>query len=61
MEFEKYVKNCPLNEDEMDVLNMRRQGRSIIYIAEKLKMSERTVSRTLKIVSDKINRERGNC
>lgn len=45
-----------LSEDEDKILDMRLRNYSIIQIAMKMNMSDRTVNRNIKKIKDKIKR-----
>lgn len=56
-EYQRFLKRCPFTEEERQILEMRRNEESITYIAIKLNISERTVSRKIKSICRKILKE----
>lgn len=56
-EYQRFLERCPFTEDELAIIEMRRQEKSITYIALKLNVSERTVSRKIKSICKKILKE----
>lgn len=56
-EYQKFIEICPFTDEELQILNLRRRGKSVIEIAFALSMSDRTVSRRIKSISRKILKE----
>lgn len=56
-EYQRFMDRCPFTDEEIEILNMKRRGKSNIYISVKLHISERTVSRRLKSIRKKISKE----
>ena len=55
-EYEMFYNNCNFTERQLEILNLRRKGKSIIEISMSLNMGEATVSRELKKIKKKILR-----
>lgn len=56
-EYQHFIAICPFSDEELKILDMRRRGKSIIQISLELAMSDRTVSRRIKSIAKKINKE----
>lgn len=56
-EYEMLLKRCGFSDEEKQVLEMRRRGKSVVEISMALSLSERTVNRRIKSISLKIARE----
>lgn len=55
--YSKYITECPFTDEELIVLNLRRKGYSIVSIAMNINSSTATVSRRIKAIEDKIERD----
>ncbi len=55
-EYEMFYNNCNFTERQLEILNLRRKGKSIIEISMSLNMGEATVYRELKRIKKKILR-----
>lgn len=55
-EYEIFYKSCNFTDRQLEILNLRRKGKSIIEISMGLNMGEATVSRELKKIKKKILR-----
>lgn len=55
-EYEIFYNNCNFTDRQLEILNLRRKGKSIIEISMSLNMGEATVSRELKKIKKKILR-----
>lgn len=55
--YSKYITECPFTDEELIVLNLRRKGRSIVSIALETNLSTATVSRRIKAIERKIERD----
>lgn len=53
-EYEYFMENCNFTDRQINVLNMRRKGCSIVEISLKLFVSERTINREIKCIKNKI-------
>lgn len=53
----RYLERCPFTEEEKQILCLRRRGVSNIELAFATSLSDRTVSRRLKSIAEKIERE----
>ena len=51
------MERCPFTDEEIEVFNLRRRGKSRIEISMLLNMSDRTVDRRIKSIKDKIKAE----
>ena len=56
-DYQRFIAICPFSDEELKILDMRRRGKSIIQISLELAMSDRTVSRRIKSIAKKINKE----
>lgn len=56
-DFVKLIERCPFSDEEIEVFTLRRKGKSVIQIAFETNLSDRTVSRRLKSIKDKIDKE----
>lgn len=56
-EYQRFLKRCPFTEEEKRIIEMRRQGFSIVQIAFKLNICERTVSKRINSICKKIIKE----
>lgn len=56
-DYQDFLIKCPFSEEEKQILNYRRKGKSIIEISMILNLSERTVSRRVKSIYKKILKE----
>ena len=55
-EYQMFYNNCNFTERQLEILNLRRKGKSIIEISMSLNMGEATVYRELKRIKKKILR-----
>ena len=55
-EYQMFYNNCNFTDRQIEILNMRRKGKSIVEISMTLCMGEATVSRELKKIKNKILR-----
>lgn len=55
-EYEMFYNNCNFTDRQLEILNLRRKGKSIIEISMSLNMGEATVYRELKRIKKKILR-----
>lgn len=53
-EYQKFYNECNFTDRQMEILMLRRKGKSIIEISLNLNMSEATVSREIKKIKKKI-------
>lgn len=53
-EYQKFYNECNFTDRQMEILQLRRKGKSIIEISLSLNMSEATVSREIKKIKRKI-------
>lgn len=56
-EYEYFINNCCFTERQLDILALKRKGKSHIEISLKLFISEATVKRELKEIRRKILKE----
>ena len=56
-EYEYFIENCNFTDRQIEILNMRRKGLSIIQISMELFISERTINREIKSIKNKILKE----
>lgn len=56
-EYQRFIERCPFTDEEIEILNMKRRGKSNIQISMQLHICERTVSRRLKSIKRKISKE----
>lgn len=55
-EYQSFYNNCNFTDRQLEILNLRRKGKSIIEISMSLCIGEATVSRELKKIKKKILR-----
>lgn len=56
-EYQHFIEVCPFSDEELQILELRRRGKSTVQISIQLCMSERTVARRIKSIVNKIARE----
>ena len=56
-EYQRFLERCPFTDEEWQIIEMRRKGKSILYIAYTMNMSDRTVSRKIRSICRKISKE----
>lgn len=56
-EYEYFLEKCPFTDEEREIIALKRRGKSNVYISLMLCMSERTLSRRLKSIGNKIAKE----
>ena len=56
-EYQRFLERCPFTDEERQIIDMRRKGKSILYIADTMNMSDRTVSRKIRSICRKISKE----
>lgn len=56
-EYQRFLERCPFTAEEKQIIEMRRNEESLTYIAMRLNISERTVSRKIKSICKKILKE----
>lgn len=56
-EYQRFLERCPFTDEEKQIIEMRRNEKSVTYIAIRLNISERTVSRKIKSICKKILKE----
>ena len=55
-EYEYFLAECPFTDEEKQVFDLRRKGKSIIEISFALNMSESTVSRRIRSITKKVKK-----
>jgi DNA-binding NarL/FixJ family response regulator len=53
-EYNYFIENCNFTDRQKEILDLRRNGSSIISISLKLYLSERTINREIKKIKNKI-------
>lgn len=53
-EYEYFIEHCNFTDRQMEILNLRRRGYSIVSISIKTHICERTVNREIKKIKNKI-------
>ncbi len=56
-EYNMFLERCPFTDEEIEILNLKRRGKSNIYISVKLHISERTVTNRIRSIKKKIAKE----
>lgn len=56
-EYEYFLSKCPFTDEEIEILKLKRKGKSNISIAMTVGISERTVGRRIKSIQNKILKE----
>lgn len=56
-EYEYFLSKCPFTDEEIEILKLKRKGKSNIAISISMGLSERTVGRRIKSIQNKIIKE----
>lgn len=56
-EYQRFLERCPFTEEEKQIIKMRRDEKSILFIAMELSTSVSTVNRKIKSICKKISKE----
>lgn len=56
-EYKHFLDVCPFTDDELKIMELRRKGNSNIQIAIELHIAERTLSKYIKSIVNKIAKE----
>lgn len=56
-EYCMFLERCPFTDEEKEILEMKRRGKSNIYISVNLHISERTVTNRIRSIKKKISKE----
>lgn len=56
-EYQMFLERCPFSEEEIEIINMRRKGKSNTSICYALSISETTLSRRINKIYNKIMKE----
>lgn len=56
-EYQRFLERCPFTDEEIEILQLRRRGKSITEISFSLSISDRTVARRIKSIVRKISAE----
>ena len=56
-EYKHFLEVCPFTDDELKIIDMRRRGKSNTHICQKLNIAERTLSKYIKSIANKIAKE----
>lgn len=56
-EYERFLDRCPFTDNEINVLNMRRRGKSVVEMCIALNVSEATLWRRIRSIQKKIMKE----
>lgn len=56
-EYKYFLEVCPFTDDELKIIDMRRHGKSNVYICQKLNIAERTLGKRIKSIANKISKE----
>lgn len=55
-EYDYFIENCGFTDRQIEILNLRRRGKSIIEISMEVNLSTRTIDRELRTIRRKIIR-----
>ena len=55
--YQYFLERCPFSDDELAIIEMRRKDKSIVEMSMELSISERTVSRRIESITEKILKE----
>lgn len=55
-EYDYFIENCGFTDRQIEILNMRRRGMSIVEISMKIHLSPRTIDREIRKIKNKIIR-----
>ena len=53
-EYEYFIENCNFTDRQLEILDLRRKGKSIIEISLEINLSESTINREIKTIKRKI-------
>ena len=56
-EYQRFIERCPFTDEEIEILNLRRKGKSRIQISMALNMSDGAVDRRIASIKRKISKE----
>lgn len=56
-EYMRFLERCPFTDEEIEILNLRRKGKSRIQISMALNMSDGAVDRRIASIKKKISKE----
>ena len=56
-EYLRFVSRCSFTDEEKEILDLRRKGKSIVEMSMILSMADRTVSRRIDSIKQKILKE----
>lgn len=56
-EYVRFLERCPFTDEEIEIINLRRKGKSRIQISMLLNMSDGAVDRRIKSINKKISKE----
>lgn len=56
-EYKHFIEVCPFTDDELKIIDMRRKGKSNVYICQQLCIAERTLTKYIKSIPTKIAKE----
>lgn len=56
-EYRHFIEVCPFTDDELKIIDMRRRGKSNTHICQQLNIAERTLSKRIKSIANKISKE----
>lgn len=56
-EYIRFLERCPFTDEEIEILNLRRKGKSRIQISMALNMSDGAVDRRIASIKKKISKE----
>ena len=55
-EYDYFIENCGFTDRQIEILNLRRRGKTIVEISMVVNLSTRTIDRELKAIRKKIIR-----
>lgn len=56
-EYQRFLERCPFTDEEIEILKLRRKGKSRIQISMALNMSDGAVDRRIASIKRKISKE----
>jgi DNA-binding NarL/FixJ family response regulator len=56
-EYQNFIEKCPFSDEEIQILELRRKGKSMIEISMRLHICERTLYRRVNSIIRKIEKE----
>lgn len=56
-EYQRFLTRCPFSDEELQILELKRRGKSNVAICDMLSLSESVLARQIKRIHSKIMKE----